>query len=244
VKTDVGNSAKGVAIVTSREECLAQFDALVRRYGLEAAEWPMIQAFAGGDPHGVCLLYNRGQLRASFTERYLRAKDGTVGTSVFRESVHAPVLEEQARALMDGLDWHGPVHLDFLYDRTTGHSALIEINPRFWGALDLAVRAGVDFPWLLYRIAVDGDVAPVTSYRVGVRSRWIAGEMLHLFNEVRRLRMRGAVAAVRAMRGQRADGFDDFRGADPAPLAAELLYYVTRGVLTGSINPVEDGMIG
>lgn len=243
IKTQIGNSAKGVFVVGSAADARARFEKLVATYRLEPDRWPLVQAFAPGHGYGVCLLYNHGELRAAFSERYLRCKDGEMGTSVFRESVEAPLLVAQARRLMDGLRWHGLVHLDFLYEPATGEASLIEVNPRFWGALDLAVRAGVDFPWLLYRLAVDGDVEPVTSYRVGIRSRWIVGELLHLFNHLRRFNFRGIRGAMAALVRERADGFDDFRASDPLPLLAEIAYYATRFAATGSTNPVEEGMI-
>jgi predicted ATP-grasp superfamily ATP-dependent carboligase len=244
VKTQLGNSGKGVFIAHNASECVSRFERLVQTYHLPVANWPVIQAFAPGAGYGVCLLYNQGQFRASFCERYIRCKDGQFGTSVFRESVRAPKLEAYGRALMESLAWHGVAHLDFHYDEATGEAALIEVNPRFWGALDLAVRAGVDFPWLLYRMGVDGDVEPVTSYRVGVKSRWIVGEMLHLFNLIRRGSIGQAARWVAAVLGSRADGFDDFRLADPIPLLAEMLYYGSGFLATGSTNPVKEGMIG
>ena len=33
---------------------------------------------------------------------------------------------------------------------------LIEVNPRFWGSLALAIYAGIDFPYLLYKLAMEG----------------------------------------------------------------------------------------
>jgi predicted ATP-grasp superfamily ATP-dependent carboligase len=244
VKTQIGNSGKGVFVVRDAAECLARFDALVRDFSLSPQNWPVVQAFASGTGYGVCVLYNRGELRAAFAERYVRCKDGDFGTSVFRESVEAPHLVAEARRLMDGLGWHGVAHLDFIYDEATGDSALIEVNPRFWGALDLAVRAGVDFPWLLYRMAVEGDVEPVTSYRVGVTSRWIVGELLHEFNLARRGRFARAARTLRSIVGTAPSGYDDFRLSDPVPLLAEMLYYGSRFLATGSTNPVDEGMIG
>jgi len=244
VKTQLGNSGKGVFVVGNPQECIERFDWLVKTYDLGVAHWPIIQALAPGNGYGVCLLYNRGEFRAAFCERYLRCKDGQFGTSVFRESVHVPELEAHARALMDSLNWHGVAHLDFHYDEASGQISLIEINPRFWGALDLAVRAGVDFPWLLYRMAIDGDVEPVTSYKLGVRSRWITGEMLHLFNLVRRGRFGKTVKTVAEILATRPDGYDDFRIADPVPLLFEMLYYGSGFLSSGSTNPIEEGMIG
>ena len=244
IKTQIGNSGKGVFRATNPRECTERYASLVRSFRLSNEHWPMIQEFVEGDGYGVCLLYNRGELRASFCERYIRSKDGAFGTSVFRESVDAPHLVEQAVTLMRGTDWHGVVHLDFIFDPKSSRSALIEVNPRFWGALDLAVRSGVDFPWLLYRLAVDGDVAPVTSYRTGVTSRWIVGEMMHVFNHLRRGRFARAWAAVRAILGTRPDGYDDYRAGEVVPLLTEMMYYGTRFLATGSTNPIEEGMIG
>ncbi len=244
VKTQIGNSGKGVFVVRSPQECIERFDWLVKTYDLGVSHWPILQGFAPGIGYGVCLLYNRGEFRAAFCEQYIRCKDGQFGTSVFRESVWVPELEAHARALMDSLKWHGVAHLDFQYDEATGQVSLIEINPRFWGALDLAVRAGVDFPWLLYKMAIDGDVEPVTSYKIGVTSRWIVGEMLHLFNLVRRGRVGQTVKTIAEVLGTRSDGYDDFRLTDPAPLLFEMLYYGSGFLASGSTNPIEEGMIG
>jgi predicted ATP-grasp superfamily ATP-dependent carboligase len=247
VKPRVGNSAKGITIVPDPAACVAAVERLVARHRLAPERWPLIQAFAPGDGYGVCLLYDQGQLQAVFCERYLRAKDGDFGTSVLRESVHAPALVEQARALLDPLGWHGVAHLDFLHDPVTGKSALLEVNPRFWGALDLAVRAGVDFPWLLYRMLTEGDIEarePVASYRAGVTSRWIVGELLHGVNRLRRGQLGGAARWLGQVAGRRADGCDDLRWDDPLPLAAEMTYYGSRFLAAGSVNPVEEGMLG
>jgi predicted ATP-grasp superfamily ATP-dependent carboligase len=244
VKTQLGNSGKGVFAVRDAEECVARYDAVVADYRLEPPAWPIVQAFARGTGYGVCLLFNRGEYRAGFCERYIRCKDGQFGTSVFRESVEVPALLDAGRRLLESVGWHGVAHLDFIYDEATGEHALIEINPRFWGALDLAVRSGVDFPWLLYRMAIDGDVAPVEGYRTGVASRWIVGEMLHEFNLVKRGNLSGAARAAAEMLRRRPAGCDDFRPSDPAPLFVEMLYYGSKFLATGSTNPIEEGMVG
>jgi hypothetical protein len=46
------------------------------------------------------------------------------------------------------------------------------VNGRLWGSLQLAIDAGVDFPRLLLAAARGEHPTPVTSYRIGVRSRW------------------------------------------------------------------------
>ena len=67
--------------------------------------------------------------------------------------------------------------VEFKRDARDGVSKLLEINGRFWGSLQLSVDAGVDFPHLLYRLAIEGDVEPVSTYATGVRLRWGLGNV-------------------------------------------------------------------
>ncbi len=243
VKTRIGNSAKGVRFAADATSLVAAWEGLVARHALPPESLPVLQEHVPGTGYGTCFLYERGRCRAAFAERYLRCKDGETGTSVFRESVRAPDLLAHGRALLDRLRWHGVVHLDFLRDDATGRAALLEANPRFWGALDLAVRSGVDFPWLLYRLAADGSLPDAAEGRAGVRSRWLVGEGLHLVNHLRRLRVGGALGALGSLLTKRASGHDDFDLSDPLPLLGEGFDYLQRFLRSGSTNPVGEGMI-
>ncbi len=68
----------------------------------------------------------------------------------------------------------------------TGTPYLMEINGRFWGSLQLAIDAGVDFPQLLVRCALGERVPPKSGYRVGTRGQWWWGEVDHVLARLRR----------------------------------------------------------
>ncbi len=70
--------------------------------------------------------------------------------------------------------------LEYKHDTTTGIYYLMEINGRLWGSLQLAIDAGVDFPRLLVEAALGRHSAPVTHYRIGVRSLWEWGNVDNL----------------------------------------------------------------
>jgi len=53
----------------------------------------------------------------------------------------------------------------------------MEVNGRFWGSLQLAIDAGVNFPYLLYQMVLQGDIEPPKDYQVGIRSRWLLGDL-------------------------------------------------------------------
>lgn len=56
--------------------------------------------------------------------------------------------------------WHGVAMVEFKVT-ADGTAYLMEINGRFWGSLQLAIDAGVDFRWLLYQLAAGRPVDPV-----------------------------------------------------------------------------------
>ena len=75
--------------------------------------------------------------------------------------------------------------VEFKEDAATGTPYLMEVNGRFWGSLQLGIDANVDFPALLVRVATGESVEPLDGYRLGVRSRWLWGELDHLLGILR-----------------------------------------------------------
>ena len=155
----------------------------------EAAYPVMLQQRVVGPGIGVFLLVWQGQTRAVFSHRRLREKPPSGGISVYRESIAAdPGLVAKSRSLLDAFGWEGVAMVEYKVDAATGVPYLMEINGRFWGSLQLAVDAGVDFPRLLVDLALGHDPGPPPGYRPGVRSRWWWGDVDHLLARLRRSR--------------------------------------------------------
>lgn len=133
---------------------------------------------------GIFVLFRQGELRAAFAHCRIREKPPSGGVSVYRESAAMdPHLLERSCELLRRLDWEGVAMVEYKMQEETGVPYIMEINGRFWGSLQLAIDAGVDFPKLLL---TETDGAPVTDYRVGVRSRWEWGDVDHLLLRMRR----------------------------------------------------------
>jgi predicted ATP-grasp superfamily ATP-dependent carboligase len=80
--------------------------------------------------------------------------------------------------------------VEFKVDPRDNEPKLMELNPRFWGSLALAIHAGVDFPYLLYRMAMGEEFEPIVEYEVGVRCRWLLpGDILHFLHNPDRFRL-------------------------------------------------------
>jgi len=145
----------------------------------------LVQEYVEGRGQGVFALYDRGKGLAFFSHRRLREKPPGGGVSVLSESVPVdPVLLSYARRLLDHAAWHGIAMVEF---RVAGDGTpyLMEINTRFWGSLQLAVDAGVDFPWLLYQMACDTRPDPVADFKPGLRLRWLLGDLDTLYLTLR-----------------------------------------------------------
>jgi predicted ATP-grasp superfamily ATP-dependent carboligase len=145
----------------------------------DTAEYPvLLQERIVGPGMGVFLCYDRGQPVAVFSHKRLREKPPSGGVSVLCESVPVlPQAKAYATALLDRLKWRGVAMVEFKLDHRDNTPKLMEINGRFWGSLQLAIDAGVDFPGMLLCIAMGEPVAPVESYRIGAKSRWLLGDL-------------------------------------------------------------------
>lgn len=75
------------------------------------------------------------------------------GPSTCAISVYDPKLLDYGLKILGALNWHGIAMVEFKKDSKDGTFKLMEINPKFWGSLDLAIASGIDFPYLLYKMA-------------------------------------------------------------------------------------------
>jgi predicted ATP-grasp superfamily ATP-dependent carboligase len=134
-----------------------------------------------GGEIGVYALFNgRSQPRAAIMQRRLRTYYPYGGISTLRETIRDDTLMHQALDFLQRLSWTGVAMVEFRIDQRNRTPYLLEINPRFWGSLELSIYAGIDFPFLLYRMLMEGDIEPVFAYQAGVKARWWFGD-LHQF---------------------------------------------------------------
>jgi len=187
----------------------------------------LVQAKVPGEGRGVFVLAHEGQVQCVFAHRRVREKPPWGGVSTLCEVAPPdPRLVEHARRLMEALRWTGVAMIEFKYDPTTGQVWLMEINGRFWGSLQLAISAGVDFPWLYVRQALTG--IPPEPVRADPRLRmwWILGDLDHFLIRLKRDGVRELPRAVgdalwRTRAGHRLC-FDTLARDDLRPFLVEL----------------------
>lgn len=212
----------GVTICHSKEELVNNFKKLTATYGT-----PLVQEYipSGGDAIGVSCLFNYGhEPRVVFIHRRLREFPPQGGPSTLRESIQDPAAKEIAVKLLKKLKWIGVAMVEFKYDPRDHLPKLMEINPRFWGSLSLPMFSGVDFPYLLYKMANDGDIEEVKDYPLGIKSRWVGGDFLYLLKAKNRLKFLPTFFKL----GDKKTFCEDFVGDDILPSISRILsaFYV------------------
>lgn len=141
----------------------------------------IIQEYIPGRGYGFYALFNHGAVRAIFMHKRIREYPITGGPSAVAESIYDNKLKDLGLKLLKELNWHGVAMVEFKKDIRDGEFKLMEINPKFWGSLDLSIAAGVNFPYLTIMMAQNGDVTPVLQYKVGIKFRWLLpDDVLHL----------------------------------------------------------------
>lgn len=224
LKPRVTAGSVGMSSCADAGELLAAWEALP---GLVSTSFdfrrPLVQEKIRGEVHEVCALFNRGEPRAALTQRRLLMYPAGGGAGIYNETTDEPGLKRRALRLLEALRWHGPAQVEFIRDAASGEAFLLEVNGRLWGTLDLAVAAGMDFPALACRMAIDGDVEPKWDYRVGLRFRWPFPFGLLYLMETRRWG-EAARAFLLPRRGTRSD----LSLSDPKPLLMEAWYTLRR----------------
>lgn len=151
---------------------------------LALAEGPLalgeviVQEYFRGAGVGVELLADHGEIVYAFQHKRLHELPLTGGGSCLRESVPVnPLLLEHAQKLMRATSWHGVAMVEFKLDEKTNDSRLMEVNPRFWGSLPLAVAAGADFPYYLVELMTRGKRPEDAAHEIGTISRKLSSDV-------------------------------------------------------------------
>ena len=245
IKLLTGNSSKGVFYGDNPEHTQLIVENLIEEYSLEKSRFPQVEQYVEGEGYGCSVLYCRGEYIAHFTHKRLREKIDTGGTSTFREASTHKGIEEATKTIFDAIGYNGLAMCEFKVCQKTGKFWFIEINPRMWGSISLAIEAGVEFPYLAWLCANNSAEAAI-KYHANCKiaskwkARWLLGDIFLVLGHVFRLNFK---AARDILVEDQADSIDDFFWDDPLVFLGELFAYLKTSILKRSINPSEKGML-
>jgi predicted ATP-grasp superfamily ATP-dependent carboligase len=146
---------------------------------------PLLQEYIPGQGCGFFATYQNGECKRVFLHRRIREYPASGGVSTCAESFYDSRLAEYGKRLLDALGWHGVAMVEFRQDARDGEYKLMEVNPKFWGSLELALAAGADFPGDLCVMAMGQELQCTDSYNRNLRFHWpisVSGELYHLWS--------------------------------------------------------------
>jgi D-aspartate ligase len=165
---NLGYGAHGVTYAHTIDELIHTYERTKKEFGS-----CIIQEFIPGGSEQMrmvnALFDKNSNPIAVFTARKYRTHPVRGGSTTFGESTWDPKLAELGMKLLKAWRWYGVAEIEFKLDPRDGELKLIEVNPRFWTYIDLPIACGIDFPYLLYKIAIGENVAPIKKYRIGVK---------------------------------------------------------------------------
>jgi len=224
----------GPQLVVSEDEARRGADA-VTSFGVPV----LFQQYLTGRREALSFIYARGQMYARFAQWAARTRPPLGGESVLRQSIPIPAdIGPGAEALVREIDLEGYCEVEFRRD-AAGEPFLMEINPRLSASVEVAIRAGVDFPYLLYLWANGDPIPAVTRYRVG---GWMRNLGADIDTSLLALSQRGRpgipspvrVAADFGLSFFRPSGYDYFWWTDPGPAIAATSRFL--GELVGRLT--------
>jgi len=184
----------GPQLVVNSEEARQAVEA-VTRFG----EAVLFQQLLTGRREAVSLLYANGEVYARFAQWARRTIPPLGGQSVLRQSIAIPSdIGRQAESLVRDINLEGYSEVEFRRD-SAGIPYLMEINPRLSASVEVAVRAGVDFPYLLYQWASGGPIEKVNGYRVGGWMRHLGGDIERMITALGERGRPGVTRPVRTL---------------------------------------------
>jgi D-aspartate ligase len=144
-------------------------------------------------------LWHRGRPVASMVARRTRQYAVVFGTGTFVETIDKPEIEDVAVRLLSSLDYHGLIEVEFKLDTRDGQYKVLDANTRTWAWIGLGEPAGLDFPWLAWRMEM-GDVPELKRGRAGASWRHLPRDILAGVHEIKSGRMTPASRAKSLLR--------------------------------------------
>jgi hypothetical protein len=180
----------------------------------------LVQPFEESGLRAVSGVVHGGRLLASCAQAYHRIWPPTAGVASAAVTVPADPGEE-ARLTRLLAEHDGVFQVQFL------GPYLLDVNPRVYGSMALAVAAGANLPLIAADAATGTVPRDVVRARPGVPYRWWEGDLRYVAQGLRS-RSLGPRQAAAALRPRRATAQSVERLSDPGPTVSRLVHAWAR----------------
>jgi D-aspartate ligase len=211
--------------VDDRAALVSRYDEAIAFVGADAIVLQELIPGRGSAQFSYAAVWDRGMPVASLVAQRLRQLPIDFGyTSTFVQTIENKDVEAAAVRFLKSIAYSGLVEVEFKFDCRDGQYKILDVNARSWTWLALGGLAGVDFPAILWRIAMGEQVSPI-------RGQPGAAWMLSSRDVVAACRemLAGILSPLHYLRSLHAKTvFGAFAGDDPLPGAIELPLVMSR----------------
>ena len=186
-KFEVGENI--VEYASTEEELIFKFVKMCEKYSFnESTGFPMIQEFIEGKGVAYFALFERGKLIGSYQHERIREAPPSGGVSVCAKISYNEKIEEYGKSLLTSLNWNGVAMVEFRMQNNQNFK-LMEVNPKFWGSHDLALEAGINFPFeIINLLSADLRNNPTLPKARNIKIHWpLDGDFKYMFHDKNRL---------------------------------------------------------
>lgn len=199
LKPRKGSGSRGIVFAESFADIITYFEGNTQNFGKVMVQERIPQE--GPGLGGFVLLDENLEVKATFGHQRVREFPVNGGPSTLCKSYRNDRLIAESVALAQSLGLSGISMVEYKMNPKTGKPVLMEINPRFWGSLQLAIFAGVDFPYLYYQLSMGQQVEKVSDFKDNVFFRWLLpGDILHFLTNPNRFKLKPSFFSMNGKR--------------------------------------------
>ena len=192
-KLEIDENIKYPIVCKPLNESIEKFDSiyvndkneltdLYKKLKFDPSKSYIIQQKIEGVGRGYFSIYNNSEEVCFYMHERIREQPITGGYSTAAKSIYCNKMKAISKKILEGLNWNGPVMLEYKYDKKTEEYFLLEINPKFWGSLELGIASGVNLGTALVSSYFNDKIYKDKKYQTNVKFYWpLDGDIISLF---------------------------------------------------------------
>jgi len=185
IKPRISSGSRGINYIHNSANLMKIIKQIHEKY-----PFPLIQEYIPqtGKKYQVLLLADgKGSILGQCTHEFIRQFPVNGGPGTLWKTISYPLIEELSINLLKSINWYGIACVEFIEDPRNNRPVFMEINPRFWGTLNLCIQVGVDFPDILCKLALGERVDTKINQRFEEYCQWLMpGDLCNfIFNKNR-----------------------------------------------------------
>lgn len=145
----------------------------------------IVQKKVSGVGRGFFCIARNGQIYTFYMHERIREIPLTGGSSTAAKSIYCKQMKQISFEIVKDLNWSGPLMIEYKYDKSLDKYFLIELNPKFWGSLELSYFIGLNFGKKLielFTLKESNSIIKEYDYQVNKKFYWILdGDLVNIF---------------------------------------------------------------